>query len=48
MKEASTKSNCLPYSLLMFEKEIILKEQLAVRCAFQCSPPGELAARTLE
>src|SRR6185312_13101905 len=25
-KEASTKSNCLPYCLLMFEKEIILKE----------------------
>jgi hypothetical protein len=28
----------LPYCLLMFEKEIILEEQLAVRCLFQCSP----------
>ena len=28
--KASTKSNCLPYCLLMFEKEIILKEQVAV------------------
>ncbi len=27
----------MPYCLLMFEKEIILKEQLAVRCLFQCS-----------
>src|ERR1700722_2592963 len=35
--EASTKSNCLPYCLLMFEKEIILEEQLAARCLFQCS-----------
>src|SRR5277367_4237040 len=35
--EASTKSNCLPYCLLMFEKEIILKEQLAARCFYQCS-----------
>src|SRR3984957_9485593 len=35
--EASTKSNCLPYCLLMFEKEIILKEQLAAPCLFQCS-----------
>ena len=24
----------------MFEKEIILKEQLAARCLFQCSPAG--------
>jgi len=24
----------------MFEKEIILKEQLAARCLFQCSPGG--------
>jgi hypothetical protein len=23
---------------LMFEKEIILEEQLAARCLFQCSP----------
>jgi hypothetical protein len=28
----------------MFEKEIILKEQLAVRCLFQCSPAIKLPA----
>jgi len=27
----------LPYCLLMFEKEIILKKQLAALCLFQCS-----------
>src|SRR5579864_5547 len=42
--EASTKSNCLPYCLLMFEKEIILKEQLAVLCLFQCSVDRKLPA----
>src|SRR5260370_33326488 len=42
--EASTKSNCLPYCLLMFEKEIILKEQLAAPCLFQCSPARKLPA----
>src|SRR5271170_4328741 len=41
-KEASTKSNCLPYCLLMFEKEIILEGQLGVRCLFQCSVGGKL------
>jgi hypothetical protein len=30
--------------LLMFEKEIILKEQLAAPCLFQCSVDGKLAA----
>src|ERR1700722_6938067 len=40
-KEASTKSNCLPYCLLVFEKEIILKERLAVPCLFQCSVETE-------
>jgi hypothetical protein len=34
----------LPYCLLMFEKEIILKEQLAARCLFQCSPARKLLA----
>jgi hypothetical protein len=34
----------LPYCLLMFEKEIILKEQLAARCLFQCSPARKLPA----
>jgi hypothetical protein len=29
---------------LMFEKEIILKEQLAVRCLLQCSPARKLPA----
>src|SRR5208282_2899765 len=43
-KEASTKSNCLPYCLLMFEKEIILKERLAAPCLFQCSPARKLPA----
>jgi hypothetical protein len=33
----------LPYCLLMFEKEIILKEWVAVRCLFQCSLNGKLA-----
>ena len=28
----------------MFEKEIILKEQLAARCLFQCSPARKLPA----
>jgi hypothetical protein len=28
----------------MFEKEIILKEQLAARCLFQCSPAREWLA----
>jgi hypothetical protein len=42
LNEASTKSNCLPYCLLMFEKEIILKEQLAARCLFQCSVDRKL------
>ncbi len=28
----------------MFEKEIILKEQLAARCLFQCSLDGKLPA----
>jgi hypothetical protein len=28
----------------MFEKEIILKEQFAARCLFQCSPPRKLPA----
>jgi hypothetical protein len=28
----------------MFEKEIILKEQLAARCLFQCSPARKLSA----
>jgi hypothetical protein len=28
----------------MFEKEIILKEQLAVPCLFQCSVDGKLSA----
>src|SRR5215469_10931431 len=42
--EASTKSNCLPYCLLMFEKEIILKEQLAARYLFQFSPAREFPA----
>src|SRR6476659_9110733 len=41
-KDASTKSNCLPYCLLMFEKEIMLKEELAARCLFQCSVAGKL------
>src|SRR5690349_12984989 len=41
--EASTNSNCLPYCLLMFEKEIILEEQLTARCLFQCSPARKLA-----
>ena len=31
----------------MFEKEIILKEQLAARCLFQCSPATKLLANTL-
>src|ERR1043165_3982860 len=35
-KEASTKSNCLPYCLLMFEKEIISKSN-SRHCLFQCS-----------
>jgi hypothetical protein len=30
--------------LLIFEKEIILKEQLAARCLFQCSPVRKLPA----
>jgi len=29
---------------LMFEKEIILEEQLAARCLFQCSPARKLPA----
>jgi len=29
----------------MFEKEIILEKQLAVRCLFQCSPARKLPAR---
>jgi hypothetical protein len=28
----------------MLEKEIILKEQLAARCLFQCSPARKLPA----
>ena len=39
------KSNCLPYCLLMFEREIILEEQLAARCLFQCSVDRKLPAR---
>src|ERR1700733_10713027 len=39
-KEASTKTNCLPYCLLMLEKEIILEEQVAARRLFQCSVEG--------
>src|ERR1700721_344048 len=44
--EASTKSNCLPYCLLIFEKEIILKEQLAAPCLFQCSLTRNLPANS--
>jgi hypothetical protein len=36
----------LPYCLLMFEKEIILKEQLAARCLFQFSPARKLPANS--
>jgi hypothetical protein len=36
----------LPYCLLMFEKEIILKEQLATRCLFQCSVDRKVPANT--
>jgi len=34
----------LALALLMFEKEIILGDQLAPRCLFQCSPARKLPA----
>ena len=43
-KATSTKHAEIVSCLLMFEKEIILKEQLAVRCLLQCSPARKLPA----
>ena len=38
------RANCLPYRLLMLEKEIILKKQLAARCLLQCGVDRKLPA----
>jgi hypothetical protein len=45
LKRSIHEERLLDIRLLMFEKEIILKEQLAARCLFQCSPARKLPAK---
>jgi len=43
LKRSIHKEQLLAILLLMFEKEIILEEQLAARGLFQCSPTRKMA-----